>query len=171
MRGFGAAARRLARALGVDALLKRAGWSEAKREFLVGDASVRAYERLTKPDGSTAILMIAPPRPDGPIIRYGKPYPAIAKLSSDIRAFLAMAEGLRALGYSAPRIYAFSIEDGLALLEDFGDETIADGGIPNASRYAEATALIADLHGRDLPTASRSATRPIGCRSMTSTRC
>ncbi len=72
------------------------------REFLQGDASIRAYERLTKPTGETAILMISPPRPDGPIIRFGKPYAAIAKLSPDIRAFIAMAEGLRGLGYSAP---------------------------------------------------------------------
>jgi N-acetylmuramate 1-kinase len=151
MRGFGSAAKRLSRALGVGALLKRAGWSEAKRDFVVGDASIRAYERLTKPDGSTAILMISPPRPDGPIIRYGKPYAAIAKLSPDIRAFLAMAEGLKSFGYSAPHIYASSIEEGLALLEDFGNETVAEDNVPNASRYAEATALIADLHGRDCP--------------------
>ncbi len=76
----------------------RAGWIEARREFVQGDASVRLYERLTKADGTTAILMVSPPRPEGPIIRFGKPYAAIAKLSSDIRAFLAMAEGLRSLG-------------------------------------------------------------------------
>ena len=46
--------------------------------------------------------MISPPRPDGPIIRFGKPYAAIAKLSPDIRAFIAVDEGLRGLGYSAP---------------------------------------------------------------------
>ncbi len=151
MRGFGATAKRLSRALGVGALLRRAGWAEAKREFLVGDASIRAYERLTKADGSTAILMIAPPRPDGPIVRYGKPYAAIAKLSPDIRAFLAMAEGLRSLGYSAPRIFASSIEEGLALLEDFGSDTIAEDHLPNPARYTDAAALIADLHERDLP--------------------
>ncbi len=103
LRGFGTVGRRLSRALGVGALLRRAGWDDARREFLLGDASVRAYERLTRADGATAILMISPPRPDGPIIRYGKPYAAIAKLSPDIRAFIAMAEGLRALGYSAPK--------------------------------------------------------------------
>src|SRR5579871_6865648 len=151
LRAFGAAARRLSRALGVGALLRKVGWSEARREFLTGDASIRAYERLAKPDGSTAILMVSPPRLDGPILRYGKPYAAIAKLSPDIRAFLAMAEGLRALGYSTPRIYGASVEEGLALIEDFGSEIVAEDGVPNASRYAEAAALIADLHGHDLP--------------------
>ena len=29
--------------------------------------------------------MISPPRPDGPILRYGKPYAVIAKLADDIR--------------------------------------------------------------------------------------
>ena len=49
LRGTGAMGRRLALALGIAGLLKRAGWSGAKREFLQGDASIRAYERLTRP--------------------------------------------------------------------------------------------------------------------------
>ena len=31
-----------------------------------GDASTRAYELLVKADGDKAVLMISPPRPDGP---------------------------------------------------------------------------------------------------------
>jgi N-acetylmuramate 1-kinase len=153
MRGRGRMGRRLARALSVGTLLHGAGWIEARREFVQGDASVRLYERLTKADGTTAILMVSPPRPEGPIIRFGKPYAAIAKLSPDIRAFLAMAEGLRGLGYSTPKILASSVEDGLALIEDFGAETVVENGAPNPARYAEAVALIADLHKRDLPDA------------------
>lgn len=151
LRGFGRMRKRLARALGVGALLKRAGWSGARREFLQGDASIRAYERLTKSDGSTAILMISPPRPDGPIVRYGKPYAAIAKLSPDIRAHVAMTNGLRGLGYSAPELIAYSLEEGLALIEDLGETTVAEDGVPNGARFAEAVALLVDLHGRDLP--------------------
>ena len=151
MRGRGRMGRRLARALSVGTLLHRVGWLEARREFVQGDASVRLYERLTRADGATAILMVSPPRPEGPIIRFGKPYAAIAKLSPDIRAFLAMAEGLRAQGYSTPKILASSVEDGLALIEDFGDETVIERGTPNPDRYAEAVTLIADLHRRSLP--------------------
>ncbi|RBP08682.1 hypothetical protein DFR50_12469 [Roseiarcus fermentans] len=153
MRGRGRMGRRLARALSVGTLLHAAGWTEARREFVQGDASVRLYERLTRPDGTTAILMVSPPRPEGPVIRFGKPYAAIAKLSPDIRAFLAMAEGLRALGYSTPKVFARSVDDGLALIEDLGAETVAEAGAPNPARYAEAVALIADLHGRALPDA------------------
>ena len=151
LRGFGAIAARLGLALGVARLIERAGFSDARREFLQGDASIRAYERLTRPTGETAILMISPPRPDGPVLRFGKPYAAIAKLAPDIRAFIAMDEGLRSLGYSAPALIAYSIEEGLALIEDFGAATIAQNGAPDGARYAPAIALLADLHGRDLP--------------------
>ena len=151
LRGKGSVRRRLTLALGVARLLKRAGWTGARREFLQGDASIRAYERLTRYTGATAILMISPPRRDGPILRYGKPYAAIAKLSPDIRAFVAMADGLRGLGYSAPALIAYSVEDGLALIEDFGSATVADGGVPDSARFAEAIALLADLHVRELP--------------------
>lgn len=151
LRGLGAIRPRLSLALGVARLVERAGWSEASREFLQGDASIRAYERRTRPSGETAILMISPPRRDGPIVRYGKPYAAIAKLSPDIRAFIAMAEGLRGLGYSAPALIAYSIDEGLALIEDLGSATIVQSGVPDSARYAPAIALLADLHGRDLP--------------------
>ena len=50
-----------------------------------------------------------------------------------------------------PRLIAHSVEEGLALIEDFGAETIAEGGVPDGARYAEAIALLADLHGRELP--------------------
>jgi tRNA threonylcarbamoyl adenosine modification protein YjeE len=152
LKGRGSVGRRLALALGVARLLKRAGWSGVRREFLQGDASIRAYERLTRFNGATAILMISPPRRDGPILRYGKPYAAIAKLSPDIRAFVAMADGLRGLGYSTPALIAFSVEEGLALIEDFGSATVAEGGAPDSARYAEAVALLVDLHARELPT-------------------
>jgi tRNA threonylcarbamoyl adenosine modification protein YjeE len=151
LRGFGAIGPRLTLALGVARLLERVGWTDARREFLQGDASIRAYERLTKPTGETAILMISPPRPEGPILRFGKPYAAIAKLSPDIRAFLAMTEGLRSLGYSAPALIAYSIDEGLALIEDFGSATVVQSGVPDSARYAPAIALLADLHGRELP--------------------
>jgi hypothetical protein len=152
-RAFGALAPRWRRARAIERLLGEAGWAQAERVPLAGDASIRAYDRLTASDGATAILMISPPRPDGPILRYGKPYAAIARLAPDIRAFLAMAEGLRAEGYSTPRIYAHDVAEGLALIEDFGAETIADERGPDPERYAEATALLADLHARDLPSA------------------
>jgi tRNA threonylcarbamoyl adenosine modification protein YjeE len=152
LQGRGAWAARLSRARGIETILQRSGWIDANRVFMQGDASVRAYERLVSPSGETAILMISPPRPDGPILRYGKPYGSIAKLSDDIRAFIAMDEALRAQGVSAPRILAHSVADGLAVLEDLGSHYIAEADGPSAVRYTEAVSLLAELHGRDLPT-------------------
>ena len=155
LRARGAMAGRFKRARAIEALLQRADWAQARRAPLHGDASSRAYERLTTPDGATAILMISPPRPIGPTLRFGKSYAEIARLSADIRAFLAIAEGLRARGYSTPRILARDIPGGLALLEDFGDETIAEENGANASRYTEAISLLADMHASELPSELR----------------
>ena len=48
------------------AFLRRAGWSDAHRTPLAGDASDRRYERLVMPEGR-AVLMDAPPgRGDDP---------------------------------------------------------------------------------------------------------
>ena len=152
LEGRGAWGPRLARERGVAAIRARVGWGAAMRVFMQGDASVRAYERLVAPSGETAILMISPPRPDGPIRRYGRPYGDVARLANDIRAFIAMDEGLRAQGFSAPRIIAHSVADGLAILEDLGSHYIADSDGPNPVRYAEAVSLLAELHGRTLPT-------------------
>ena len=147
----GATAARFVRARAIEQLLQGAGWAEAARAPLHGDASTRAYERLARDDGAAAILMISPPRPLGPALRFGKTYPEIARLSLDIRAFLAMADGLRRQGFSTPTIFAERAADGLALIEDFGDETIAGPRGPIPERYMEAVKLLAALHQRKLP--------------------
>jgi tRNA threonylcarbamoyl adenosine modification protein YjeE len=149
--GSGAFAPRLAQVKAVRDLLSRAGWSGASRSFVQGDASTRSFERLEKPDGSTAILMISPARPDGPPVRYGKPYSAIARLAETIRPYLAMTGALRAQGFSAPEIYAEDSEAGLALLEDLGSQRVVDDNGPIPERYLEAVTLLASLHGRNAP--------------------
>jgi tRNA threonylcarbamoyl adenosine modification protein YjeE len=149
--GYGNFAGRLARAKGIDRLLLRAGWADAKRNFMLGDASTRAYERLTRADGSTAVLMISPPRPDGPPVRYGKPYSAIARLAENITPFVAMGNAIIAQGLSAPKIYAADLETGLAILEDLGSEGVVDADGPIPERYMEAVAVLATLHGQQLP--------------------
>ena len=154
--GHGAMARRLLSTRGAQAVLARAGWDEAEREYMQGDASSRAYELLRKPNGDKAVLMISPPRPDGPPVRNGKPYSAIAHLAEDIRPFVAIDAALRGQNLSAPEIYAVDLEAGFAVLEYFGREGIVNPGVvgpqgPIPERYAQATALLASLHARDLP--------------------
>jgi tRNA threonylcarbamoyl adenosine modification protein YjeE len=143
---------RLAIALATRRMLDEAGWGEAKREFMQGDASSRAYERVTRADGEKAVLMISPPRPDGPAIRQGKPYSAIAHLAETVDAFVAMDRGLASLGYSAPAILAQDLSTGLLLIEDLGDEGAVDADGPIPERYEAAARLLADLHRHTLPT-------------------
>jgi N-acetylmuramate 1-kinase len=149
--GIGNFAMRLAQAKAIHDLLERSGWSDAERQFMLGDASTRLYERLIKTNGETAILMTSPPRPDGPPVRYGKPYSGIARLAEDIKPFIAIDRGLRALGFSAPKIYDCDLAAGLALLEDLGTEPIADAKGIVVERYNEAVSALATLHGRTLP--------------------
>ena len=150
--GYGALAQRVARVAALSQFLRNAGFEQAKRQRMQGDASTRVYERLNL-DGKPAILMNAPRRPDGPPVRDGKPYSAIAHLAEDVKPFVAFADGLRAAGFSAPDIYAADLENGFLLLEDFGPEAFVAGSPPAPidARYAEAVDLLAALHAKDLP--------------------
>ena len=70
-----------------------------------GDASTRSYERLALGD-KHVILMNLPRRPDGPPVRGGKPYSAIAHLADRRRAVRGNREGpaaIRLLGTRHPR--------------------------------------------------------------------
>lgn len=149
--GVGALAGRLAKAKAIHEILGRSGWSCAERLFMQGDASTRTFERLLKPDGQSAILMIAPRQPDGPPLRYGKPYSAIARLAEDIRPYVAIDQGLRQQGLSAPEIIAFDLSAGLVLMEDLGSEPIVDEEGVIQERYAWAATTLATLHNANLP--------------------
>lgn len=150
--GYGSFAKRVAQARAIHQVLRRSGFAAAYRRHLQGDASSRAYERLTLPEGrGGAILMIAPRRPDGPPVRGGRPYSQIAKLAEDVRPFIAIARGLEARGFSAPVLYGTDIANGLIVLEDLGPEGVAENGVPIAERYLESVAALARLHGMALP--------------------
>jgi tRNA threonylcarbamoyl adenosine modification protein YjeE len=142
---------RLARMKALRELLAQSGWSNAKRVPLQGDASTRAYERLVKSSGEAAILMISPARSDGPPVRRGKPYSAVARLAESVHAFAALDRGLRALGFSAPRIYGEDLDAGLVILEDLGAEPVVDADGPIPERYEQATRLLAKLHATAVP--------------------
>lgn len=90
--------------------------------YLQGDASTRAYARLTAPN-SSFVLMDSPRQPDGPPIRNGLPYSQIAHLAEDVTAFHAIADALASCGMTVPTIRAFDHERGLLLIDDLGDLT------------------------------------------------
>jgi aminoglycoside/choline kinase family phosphotransferase len=111
------------------------GWGKAERGRLAGDASFRHYDRLEMA-GKRAVLMDAPP----PV--------------EDVRPYAAVAELLRNMGYSAPRIFAADAEHGLLLLEDFGDDTytrLFSRGHDEARLYALAVDVLVDLHRKFAP--------------------
>jgi hypothetical protein len=142
-------ASRLERFAETRRFLEQAGWSDASTSvrYLQGDASPRRYARLAKADGSRAILMDSPQRPDGPPIRDGRPYSAIAHLAENVRAFVAIDRTLAAAGLSVPHILAEDLNAGLLLIEDFGDRVLStevkNGGDQSALWTRGVDALVA----------------------------
>jgi N-acetylmuramate 1-kinase len=150
--GYGAFAARAERIALLRGFIDEAGFGEAARRRMQGDASTRIFERLTA-GNRKAVLMNAPRRPDGPPVRDGKPYSAIAHLAEDVVPYVAIAAALRRLDLSAPEILHADLDHGLILMEDLGEEPIVSGNpaAPVEMRYATAVDLLASLHGRNLP--------------------
>ncbi len=116
----------------VAAFLAAAGWGDAERKPLPGDASFRRYVRLIGARGR-AMLMDAPPPHE------------------DVRPFLAVARLLDRLGLSAPRMFAADEVAGLLLLEDFGDDTytrLLAAGAAEEPLYALAVDVLVALNQR-----------------------
>lgn len=150
--GYGNFAARTERIAQIRGFLDKCGFGEAQRARMQGDASTRIFERLAD-NGRSFVLMNAPRRPDGPPVRDGKPYSAIAHLAEDVVPYVALAAGLRTLGLSAPEILHADHERGLIVMEDFGNERVVAGDppAPIEERYAAAVDLLAALHSRKVP--------------------
>jgi len=150
--GHGKAATAVARLKVLRQFLDGAGFMEARRERMPGDASTRSYARLVSDDG-TVILMNSPRRPDGAAVYDGKSYSAAVHLAEDVKPFVAVASGLRAHGFSAPAIRHADLESGFLIIEDFGSAGVVEGDPPQplAERYEAATDLLAALHRETLP--------------------
>ena len=114
--------------------LTRAGWGNAARAPLAGDASARRYERLTQ-GAEMAVLMDAP--------------------GGDLQPFLRVAHHLSSLGLSAPEALAEDTTNGLLLLEDFGDALYARlvEAAPSCEEalYIEAVEVLIALHAHPAP--------------------
>ena len=143
--------------------LRSAGLAEAARAPLPGDASTRRYERLTTPSGARLMLMDQPPAMESqpcdpawtPQQRQARGWNAVARLSAGkIEAFAAVATHLRALGLSAPEIIAVDPANGLAVIEDFGDDLFAQviaRGADEAPLYRAAIEAQVVLHEAPTP--------------------
>ncbi|QMW23156.1 aminoglycoside phosphotransferase family protein [Sandaracinobacteroides saxicola] len=106
------------------------GWAGATIEPLAGDASFRRYFRVHD-RGRRAVLMDAPPDRE------------------DSRPFLFVADALLARGFSAPRLLAGDLQQGLLLIEDFGDAlmgpVLARGEADEEEVYARAVDILVAL--------------------------
>lgn len=121
------------------AFLQKAGWGDASRRFLAGDASDRTYDRLHKA-GTSAILMDAPPG-----------------TGEDTVTFVSIARHLTSIGLSSPAIYAEDHTNGFLLLEDLGDALFArlllSDQIMEEELYAAATDVLVHLQSHPAPEA------------------
>ncbi len=93
----------------ISGFLASAGWADAHRRPLAGDASARRYDRVVAADGKTcAVLMDAP-----------------TDMGEDTQPFLQVCTYLLDQGFAAPRIIASDQTLGLILMEDLGDALYA----------------------------------------------
>ncbi len=146
----------------IETFLQQAGWSNAERLPLTGDASTRRYIRL-KRDGQTALLMDQPQGAESPTAsanatpeeRQALGYNAVARLAgADCGRFVAAANWLHGLGLSAPEIFAADAPQGLVLMEDLGADLFTDSlaqGASEAQLYEGAAEVLAKLHAQDAP--------------------
>jgi tRNA threonylcarbamoyl adenosine modification protein YjeE len=150
--GYGAFAARAERIGLLRAFLDEAGYGEAERRRMQGDASTRIFERLTL-DEQTFVLMNAPPHPDGPPVRGGKPYSAIAHLAENTIPYVALAAGLRERHLSAPVILHADPHQGMIIMEDLGETRVVEGDppAPIEGHYQTALDVLITLHRRRLP--------------------
>ena len=150
--GYGKAAAQVARLRALRQFLDGAGYADARRRRMPGDASTRSYARLVRDDG-VVILMNSPLRPDGPAVYDGKSYSAAVHLAEDVKPFVAIDNGLRERGFSAPSIHHADLDAGFLITEDFGSAGFIEGDPPRpiAERYEAATDMLAALHREALP--------------------
>src|SRR5437879_3807041 len=150
--GYGKAAAQVTRLTSLRKFLSDSGFLDAERQRMPGDASTRSYARLVR-DDSTSILMNSPRRPDGPAIYEGKSYSAAVHLAEDVKPFVAIANGLRGRGFSAPVIHHADLDAGFLVTEDFGSAGFIESDPPRpiTERYEAATDMLAALHREALP--------------------
>lgn len=151
--GHGTAAATVTRLAELRAFLDRSGHLHSERVRMAGDASTRSYARLRK-DGVSYILMNSPARTDQQLIYNGRSYLAAVHLAEDITPFVAIGDGLRQHGLSAPAIHDTDLDAGFLISEDFGTEGVLDGGTPPRplrDRYEAAADTLVALHRQTLP--------------------
>lgn len=150
--GYGSAADVVERLRMLRSFLDGARAIDDTRIHMPGDASTRSYARLER-DDKTTILMNSPQKSEGAALYNGRTYSAAVHLAVEVTPFVAIANGLRSRGISAPAIQHADLNAGFLITEDFGTESFVAGDPPEpmAARYEAATDMLAALHNADLP--------------------
>lgn len=128
---------RFRRSRSIRAFLANAGWGDADRRHLQGDASTRRYERVQTPARKAVLMDWPPPRPETP----RDPYRA-----DTVRPFIAVGNALRDAGLSTPAFYSADEDEGFLLMEDLGADGVVANGSPIEARYQLAVAALAEIH-------------------------
>lgn len=122
-----------------NAFMQKCGWGDATLEALPADASFRRYYRVV--GGKHPALLMEDPVDRPPVPPYVM-----------VEPFVRIAAHLRDMGLSAPEIYEQDIENGLLLIEDFGNETytrLLDEGVDAKELYEPAIDVLVHLHKHD----------------------
>jgi aminoglycoside/choline kinase family phosphotransferase len=148
----------------MESFIAQAGWGDAERAPIQGDASTRRYIRMEH-KGRKAVLMDAPRgdevpgETDGMSVeeRRAMGYNALARLAGpNLEAFLTVADQLSMRGFSAPHIYAADVEQGFAILEDFGEgdyfRVINDDPSLETPLYEAAVDVLGAIYRSSFPT-------------------
>ena len=118
--------------------LYNSGWGSATSKHLAGDASNRSYQRLSRDNEETAVLMDAP-----------------TTQGEDIRPFIKLTNHILDLGLSAPKILAQDKQNGFLLIEDLGDalftRLIHDQPDMEQTLYGVAVDVLIQLHQHPAP--------------------
>ena len=107
------------------------GWGDADKKILSADTGSRGYVRLTKSDGSNAMLMDMP-------FKFLK-----------LQEFLLIGDVLKEAGIRVPEIYETDLEKGFTLIEDFGDRvytSIYDAGEAQLPYFEKAIDVLIQVH-------------------------
>jgi tRNA threonylcarbamoyl adenosine modification protein YjeE len=150
--GFGAAAAAVERLELLRRFLASAGYSDAERQYMPGDASTRSYARLVR-KGTPEILMNFPPRVDRHLIYGGKSYLEVAHLADELKPFVAIGQELHRRGFSVPAIHHTDLDTGFLICEDLGADGVVDGmpPAPLVDRYQTSIDVLVALHQQELP--------------------
>ncbi len=145
--------KRLTRLCAIQDFLHDCPHDVKARRFLQGDASPRAYERLTLKDGKSAVLLNALAQPDRSVGEHRLNYMKVTHLAPNdaIAPILALGAELRQRGFTVPEHLHYDVDGSLLIQEDLGSGFIAENSAPVLQRYQAAIDVLVALHQQDWP--------------------